>query len=971
MKRLLFVGALILAVLFASAQTQQGYVRTLGRPEKAGEPLGEVTVKVRGQHNTVKSNSNGNFEMVLEGLHNGDAYALQQVRKNGYELNESDLIGRPLAFSDKVPLTIVMVSSTQLQADKQRIENNAYKTAEKNFKAQYNLLEQQLNDNQLSIEQYRTAIQDLQDKFEKYQSLIDGLAEHYAHTDYDLLDEKDREINLCIENGELERADSLIRLLFDPISVLQRNKEALAKLDSQIGQANKLLAQANEDMAAVLKQQEKDAEYLYQLYTIALARYDQEKASQYIVTRALLDTTNVRWLSDAAYFLVTHNDYEAAAKFYTMALAEYQEMDEDQLANQGLDMACAMNNLGLIYINMNRAQDSEKILMESLKISHDQLESGNRQSYASLIISYTNLGKLYSASQRFSEAYEAILTGYNIYTSVATDSTVMSPSFTMAVVALIRENFQMLSSTYSISPEMVHQMMSSAPELLENIESFLQMHQTDQEILSFGPTILPLLKILADLYDNIQRYDRCENLLAISLEFSRKMAGMDPKAYMPQLIESLQNLALYYSDRKKYDESEALFEEAVALTEPLAETNPLLFAPALAELLCNMGDLCSAMGFANQDLNKLQKGEQLLNEALTTYRALAQREPKRYDQSLFGNLTLLGKLYQTLGNLTHNETYLQQSEQLLVESIEIGERLALIDAEIYEPHLATTYSYLGSVYAPLGILLQDTTYYMKSEKAYKAAIEIARRIAYDNPQAFEGGLASYIMTYGFLMKDWGKYDQCEPLFNEGLELWRRLATENPVLYELGFAESLVDIADYKTLCGQNRDAIKLAEEAYEISQRHKNDSPMLYLAATNILSNLYTDMGEYAKAHQLFIEMHALADAIHLKKNIPNEYVIILGNESFSYIFTKEFAKAEQDAREALEIDITQKWIFTNLAAALLFQGKYAEAEELYVYLKPELKSSLLDDLTAFERAGVIPKERKADVERIRKMLNE
>lgn len=85
----------------------------------------------------------------------------------------------------------------------------------------------------------------------------------------------------------------------------------------------------------------------------------------------------------------------------------------------------------------------------------------------------------------------------------------------------------------------------------------------------------------------------------------------------------------------------------------------------------------------------------------------------------------------------------------------------------------------------------------------------------------------------------------------------------------------------------------------------------------------------------------------------------------------KEFAKAEQCASEALEIDISQKWIFTNLAAALLLQGKYADAEELYVFLKPELKSSLLDDLAAYEQAGVIPKERKADVERIRKMLYE
>lgn len=887
MKQLFLFSAILFASLFASAQTQQGFVRTLGRPEKAGEPLGEVTIKVKGRHNVSKSNSNGNFEMVLEGFHNGDAYSLQQVQKNGYELNESDFIGRQFAFSDKVPLTIVMVSSAQLQADKQRIENNAYKTAEKNYEAQYDLLEQQLNDNLISIEKYREEIQNLQEKFEKYQSLIDGLAEHYAHTDYDLLDEKDREINLCIENGQLERADSLIRLLFDPIRVLDRNIEALKRLDQQISQAGEELTQANEDLAAVLKQQEKDAEYLFQLYTIALARYDQEKASQYIVTRALLDTTNIHWLSEAAFFLATHNDYERSEHFYNLVLSQYQNMSEDQLAYLGLDMASAMNNLGLIYISTNRAQESEELFLESLKIGNDQLESGNRQSYASLIISYANLGKLYSVSQRFSDAEEMFIEGYNLYMPVISDSTIMSQSFIMSAVSLINESFQLLSRTYSISPEMVNQSMNSAPEGLEIMESLFQIPLTDQDILSFGPALLPMFKNFADINYIIQRYDKCENYLVKALEFSRRMADADPKAYTPHLIESLQNLALYYSNRKKYVESEALFEEAVALTEPLTETNPLLYTPSMGELLCNLGDLCTTMGFANQDLNKLQKGERLLNEALTTHRTLAQREPQRFDQSLFGNLILLGKLNQTLGNLTHNETYLKQSEQLLLESVEIGERLALIDADIYEPHLATTYSYLGNVYATLGNQLQDTTYYIESEKAYKASVEIARRIASDNPHAYEGGLASYIMTYGFLLKDWGKYDQCEPLFNEGLELWRRLASENPEQYEPGLAESLANIAEYKILCGQNRDAIKLAEEAAEISQRHKNDSPLLHLATLNMLSNLYTNKGEYTKAHQIFIEMHALVDAIHLKDNNPTEYVIILGNESFIIAKTK------------------------------------------------------------------------------------
>ena len=85
----------------------------------------------------------------------------------------------------------------------------------------------------------------------------------------------------------------------------------------------------------------------------------------------------------------------------------------------------------------------------------------------------------------------------------------------------------------------------------------------------------------------------------------------------------------------------------------------------------------------------------------------------------------------------------------------------------------------------------------------------------------------------------------------------------------------------------------------------------------------------------------------------------------------KDYALAEQYAREGLAVDSTQNDICTNLAPALLFQGKTTEAEQIYLQYKSELKDAFLDDFRQFEEAGAIPEERKKDVERIKKMLNE
>ena len=261
MKRLLTLLTLCGLAISGLAQTQQGYVKTLGRPNQKGVALGGVTVRVKGVHNTVLSKNDGRFSMQID----GDSYALQQVQKSGYELNDIGVIGRKFAYSAIVPLTLVMVSTSQLQADKQRIENNAYQVAEKNYKAKLTLLERQKEENTITIEQYRQQIQDLQDNFEKYQSLIDGLADHYAHVDYDDLDGKEREINLCIENGELEKADQLLQQL----GIQQR----ISDIERRLATGQSLMDEANTDLAAVMKQQEKDAEYLFQLYTIAISHW--------------------------------------------------------------------------------------------------------------------------------------------------------------------------------------------------------------------------------------------------------------------------------------------------------------------------------------------------------------------------------------------------------------------------------------------------------------------------------------------------------------------------------------------------------------------------------------------------------------------------------------------------------------------------------------------------------------------------
>ncbi len=281
MKRLLWIALCMCMTLCALAQKQQGIVRTIGRPGKPGAPVANVTIRWKGMFNAVISNPNGQFSVAMPGKKNGDEIVLQSVSKNGYELKDKDVIGRPQVFSTTVPIEIVMVNLAQFQADKKRIADNAYKVAEKNYNKKLKEYEKKVKKKKITEEQYRQELERLQKQYEAYLSLIGDMAERYALTDYDQLDSIDYQINLCIENGELEKADSLIHTVFDPETVLERNIAAKEEIRQRIEFAQKVIDKANADKAAILR----DFDYAERvialsenLVTVYISQGEREKA---------------------------------------------------------------------------------------------------------------------------------------------------------------------------------------------------------------------------------------------------------------------------------------------------------------------------------------------------------------------------------------------------------------------------------------------------------------------------------------------------------------------------------------------------------------------------------------------------------------------------------------------------------------------------------------------------------------------
>ena len=151
--------------------------------------------------------------------------------------------------------------------------------------------------------------------------------------------------------------------------------------------------------------------------------------------------------------------------------------------------------------------------------------------------------------------------------------------------------------------------------------------------------------------------------------------------------------------------------------------------------------------------------------------------------------------------------------------------------------------------------------------------------------------------------------------------------------------------------------------------RYKQEGKLLYIRKASI--SAYEK--DYASAYTYNEELLPLMNAMYKEdtEGWKTGYSNQLVSQSFYANLLGKFKEGEQYSLEAIKVDSTQHMAYTNLAAALLFQGKVEDAENLYRQYKAEFKDGFLDDFAEYERLNVIPEERKKDVERIKAMLKE
>ena len=594
------------------------------------------------------------------------------------------------------------------------------------------------------------------------------------------------------------------------------------------------------------------------------------------------------------------------------------------------------------FDKQNQFHQAESFYAQALKLYRRRAQQDPQAYEPDVARTLNNLAALYNNTQRFTDSEAMYKEALEIRRRLAQQD----PQAYEPDVAMTLNN---LAGLYSRTQRFTES-EAMYKEALEIRRRLAQQHPQ-----AYEPDVAGALNNLAALYYNTQRFAESEAMYKEALEIYRRLAQQHPQAYESGVAMTLNNLALLYSDTQRFTESEAMYEEALEIYRRLAQQNPQAYEPYVAGTLNNLAILYS-------DTQRFTESEAMYKEALEIRRRLAQQHPQAYEPNVAGTLNGLALLYSRTQRFT-------ESEAMHKEALEIRRRLAQQNPQAYEPDVAATLNNLANLY-------YNTQRFTEGEAMYKEALEIYRRLAQHNPQTYESDVAMTLYNLAALYYNTQRFAESEAMYKEVLEIYRRLAQQHPQAYEPDMAETLYSIGLLKGRQAQYQDAIAPFEESIEIYRRIMKVNPaqrQWYEAYLYYLGPLYSQVGNYSaayKTNQEFLpilkEKYAASPA-----SLRSDYAGTLGSQAFHAIFMKRYQEAEQLAHEGIAVDSTQHFIYANLAAALLFQGKYTEAEKIYRQYKAELKDGFIDDFRQFAEAGVIPKECEADVERIRRMLEE
>jgi len=203
----------------------------------------------------------------------------------------------------------------------------------------------------------------------------------------------------------------------------------------------------------------------------------------------------------------------------------------------------------------------------------------------------------------------------------------------------------------------------------------------------------------------------------------------------------LDDLGTAGGSQNQTEETRREYEEALKTYRELAEKEPETYLPDVAATLNDLGILDS-------DQNRIEKARKEFEEALKTYRELAHKEPDIY----------LRYVAITLNNLG----ILEGTPSRLEEALKIYRELAQKERETYLPYVAITLNNLGMLDSGKNRGNEARKEYAEESRCYNESLAIYRRLKVPS------GEAEVLLRQGIAWREQEQFSESEKTLNRPL-----------------------------------------------------------------------------------------------------------------------------------------------------------------------------------------------------------
>lgn len=659
MKRIicLLLCATIATIIFA--QNQQGLVKTRGRVVNGqvvpGQQLTGATITLT-IGNPLVSGNNGSFSFNVP---SGKNYSLVTAIKQGYTLADPEYTRRSFAYSAENTFYVVLEDEAQRQADINAATRKVRRTLTAQLQAREDEIEELKEQNKLTEEEYQNRLKVLYDNQSKSEQLVKEMAERYASTDYDQLDDFNRQVQMYIEEGELQKADSMIRSKGDIAqrvaeyqSVVAANQKARQELEKSEAGAAKTYADLSQD--------------LKRKSDIFLQQFMQDSALYCLKVRAELDTTNIEAVRQYAELCSKQKQFDDCEKYWMICLRAYIRN------NDAGNIALIQNNLGALYSDIYSFDSGRNYLEQALATINPLFEASPDIYRSDLSRILNNLGRLYFVLQDYPNSEKYYLQSLDHKNQLFTQN----PEAYRADIASSQNN---IGAMYFRNRDFA------------NCEKYYKLSLENYDVLckqdpdAYRDVLADLYNNLGTLYETLRDFANSEKYHKLSLEMRQYLYDHNPNAYREELAMSQSNLGNVYIYLQDFAQSEKYYKLSLEKYEILFRQNPNVYRASIINLQNNLGALYMNIG----DFDNSEKYYKLSMENIDI---LFKQNPDAYKAQLAMAQLNMGLLYRSCKKYDDCEQYYKLA-------LANYESLFAQNPQAYIIYLAIAYNSVAYLYA--------------------------------------------------------------------------------------------------------------------------------------------------------------------------------------------------------------------------------------------------------------------------------